>query len=153
MIVCYDILFLLVIALEAGFDIKTRRIPNAISFGTIFPVIGKACAKISEHSGNAERIKWLCIDMAGGLAVALLLTGIPFLVNRSVGGGDVKLSSLGGLYSGTEGSLTVLATAFLLCAAAALAMMAVRKRRIGAMPLAPFILLGTIQFLLFAYLP
>ena len=91
--------------------------------------------------------------MAGGLAVALLLTGIPFLVNRSVGGGDVKLSSLGGLYSGTEGSLTVLATAFLLCAAAALAMMAVRKRRIGAMPLAPFILLGTIQFLLFAYLP
>ena len=153
MIVCYDILFLLVIALAAGFDIKTRRIPNAISFGTIFPVIGKACAKISEHSGNAERIKWLCIDMAGGLAVALLLTGIPFRVNRSVGGGDVKLSSLGGLYSGTEGSLTVLATAFLLCAAAALAMMAVRKRRIGAMPLAPFILLGTIQFLLFAYLP
>ena len=37
MIVCYDILFLLVIALAAGFDIKTRRIPNAISFGTISP--------------------------------------------------------------------------------------------------------------------
>lgn len=153
MVIFYDVLFLVVIAAAAGFDLRTRRIPNAISLSTIVPLIGKAFSKISDSAGNGERIKWFCIDMAGGMAIALLLTGIPYILNRSVGGGDVKLTSLGGLYTGIKGALTILCAAFLLCAITALAVMAIRKRKIGTMPLAPFILAGTIHFLLFAYLP
>ena len=91
--------------------------------------------------------------MAGGIAIALLLTGIPFLINRSMGGGDVKLTSFSGWYAGAQGSLTILFTAFLLCAMTALFIMVIKRRKISTMPFAPFILVGTIHFLLFAYLP
>ena len=153
MIIFYDVLFLLVILLAAGFDFRERRIPNTISFSMFFPIIGKTVTKITLHSGNWERLKWLCIDMAGGIAIALLLTGIPFLINRSMGGGDMKLTSFSGWYAGAQGSLTILFTAFLLCAMTALFIMVIKRRKISTMPFAPFILVGTIHFLLFAYLP
>lgn len=153
MTIVYDILFFLIIILAAGFDFRTRRIPNAVNFCVIFPLIGKMFAKVTETSGSWERLKWICIDMVGGMAIALLFTGIPYIVNKSVGGGDVKLAFMSGFYTGAQGALIVLCTAFLLCALAALAIMAIRRRKIAAMPFAPFMLAGTIHFLLFSYLP
>ena len=137
-----DLLLLLIIALAAGFDLKKQQIPNLLSFSVIIPAVCKMIVNPFRYA-----------DLAIGFAIPLLLFGIPFFINGAVGGGDLKLASMCGLYLGSKGVLSMLFTGMVLCVLSALAVMAIRRSRIKRMPFAPFILAGTAHFLLFAYLP
>lgn len=137
-----DLLLLFIIALAAGFDIKKQQIPNLLSCSVIIPTAFKMIVEPVSY-----------VDLAIGFAVPLLLFGVPFLIKGAVGGGDLKLASMCGLYLGSKGVLTMLFTGMVLCILSALAVMAIRRKRIRQMPFAPFMLAGTAHFLLFAYLP
>ena len=147
-----DVPVLVLLILASVTDIRKRRIPNIICICMLFPVFSKILAEALTGESTYSHITKLLTDMAIGGAIALVITGIPFLINKSIGGGDVKLLSVCGLYTGLRGSVTVIFTAFITCAITALAIMLIKRRRIASLPFAPFILAGTVCFLLSAYL-
>src|SRR5262245_18997501 len=83
----------ILIALTAcAFDLRTRRIPNALTFGA-------ALAALLFHrlTGGSEG----AMAAAGGWVVGLFLF-LPFFVLRGMGGGDVKLLAALGAWLGPQ---------------------------------------------------
>ena len=77
------------------FDLRTRRIPNAVTFGAALSAFAVALAY-----GGLSGLAW---SMSGWLvAVAVFL---PFFLLRGMGAGDVKLLGAMGAWLGPGGAL------------------------------------------------
>ena len=89
---------LVVAVVAAGWDLKTRRIPNRLTFGA-------AIAGLAYHvlTGGLAGLG----QSAGGLAVGLAVFMIPFAL-RGMGGGDVKLMAALGAWIGPLDALWLL---------------------------------------------
>jgi prepilin peptidase CpaA len=108
--------FLLALVCAAAFtDLRSRRIPNALTVAGLVAGLGLRVPL----GGEAV------LDGLGG-AVAALALGIPFFAARALGGGDVKLLAAVGAFAGWTGLLdTLLAIAL---AGAALALIEAVRR-------------------------
>ena len=142
----YDVLFIIILTAAAVFDLKKQIIPNILSLGILLLFLNKVLLT------NSSSIEKSLINAAAGFMIALIVTGIPYGIHRSVGGGDVKLMSVCGLYCGARLTFAVLCCSFLLCAVCAGILMIAKRRKVKMIPFAPFILVGTIIPLLFSYL-
>ena len=136
-----DLLFLTVLFVCALCDLRSRRIPDLFCMCIIAPVLWKTL------------VTHLYMEAAAGAAAALLITGIPYVLKHSLGGGDVKLTTAAGLYLGIKHTLAMLCFSFLLCAGTACILMLLIRKKVKTMPLAPFIFAGTIPLVLSGYLP
>lgn len=74
----------------AGIDLCTRRIPNALTLGAAF--VGLAANVVVNRQDGA-------LASVEGWSVGVLLLTLP-LLNRYVGGGDVKLLAAAGAWGG-----------------------------------------------------
>lgn len=81
--------------LACGFDIRTRRLPNALTFGAALAAFGFALL----HAG-LPGLGW---SLAGWLIAAALF--FPFFALRGLGAGDVKLLAAFGAWLGATGAL------------------------------------------------
>lgn len=103
-----DIVVLGVVLTGASIDIRTRRIPNILTFGS-------AAAAFLYHAWTAGAHGWGA--SAGGWATGVALF-LPLFLLRGMGGGDVKLLGAVGAWLGPMGVLyaglySVLAGGFL----------------------------------------
>jgi prepilin peptidase CpaA len=83
--------FVAVMAVAAFLDLRSRRIPNALT------VTGAAAALILRAPLGWEALA----DGFLGIGLALLLT-VPFFLVKALGGGDVKLMAAVGAFMGPE---------------------------------------------------
>ncbi len=81
--------FVAVMALAAILDLRSRRIPNALT------VMGAATALVLRAPQGWESLGYGVL----GLGLALLLT-VPFFLVKAMGGGDVKLMAAVGAFMG-----------------------------------------------------
>jgi len=89
-------LTLLALLLAAAIcDLRTRRIPNRLTFGGATAALLLSLA--APHHGGG--LLWAL----GGLALGLVLM-LPLYLLRALGGGDVKLMAMAGAFLGPEGS-------------------------------------------------
>ena len=110
-----------VFALTAGItDLRSRRIPNWLTYSAIL------CA-IALHSiaGGWPGARLSLIGAAVGLAILL-----PFVLLRSLGGGDWKLAGGLGAFFGTQRLMWVLILTLLINGLVALGMV-IWKRQVG----------------------
>lgn len=95
----------------------------------------------------AGEVKALSAIVAAILMFSLL-GFIYYASKKSIGGGDVLLCCTTALYLGVEKSLEMLTAAILICGAAGLILMIVKKSpKHSQIPFAPFILIGAIMTL------
>jgi prepilin peptidase CpaA len=88
----------LVVALVACItDLRTRRIPNALTFGAALAAFAFGAISAGWSGLGSSLAGW-----AAGLAVFL-----PFFLLRGIGGGDVKLMAALGAWLGPVGALWV----------------------------------------------
>ncbi len=122
-------------------DVDTRRLPDAIVLPS-YPIAGALLATVCLAAGDW----WPLARGALGLLAMLAFYGVPRLVRPDgVGGGDVKLSGLIGLYLGFLGwgELVVGAfAAFLLGGVHAVVLLAARRTGAGTLPFGPWMLAG-----------
>ena len=90
------------VAIAALWDVRTRRIPNALI------VVGLILGFLSA----AMHGDWLAALSGGGLALGVGI--IPFAL-RALGGGDVKAATVVGLFVGAQGVLKILFLTALCC--------------------------------------
>jgi prepilin peptidase CpaA len=108
----------IVVLLVAGaaVDLKTRRIPNFLTFGgTVLGAVANVAVSGQDgliHSGT-------------GWIVGVMLLAIPFML-RGIGGGDVKLLAAAGAWGGPVFVLNVAFLGALVGAVVAIAFLVVR---------------------------
>lgn len=136
------VLLLAVIWPVAYIDLKTYRIPNA------FVLLGLAVRAVLlpfEFLTDDRRAMYMLISegvAAGALFAAAMLCAV--CAKGSIGFGDIKLFIVIGLFLGTTGSWSAVFTALLISLAAALFLMATkRKGRKDSIPFGPAIVIGT----------
>jgi prepilin peptidase CpaA len=107
----------LVIA-AAGFDLRTRRIPNWLC------AVGLACG----FACQIALFQWAGAREATlGAALALLIY-LPLFALRAVGGGDVKLMAAVGSFAGPRSWIAIFLITALVGGAMALVLVAVKRR-------------------------
>ncbi len=90
-----SLILLLLLLAAAIFDLRTRRIPNRLTFGgTTVALLYSLVAP--PHSGG---LLWAL----GGLGLGLVLM-LPLYLLRAMGAGDVKLMAMAGAFLGPEGT-------------------------------------------------
>lgn len=146
----FHIVFFALILVSAIFDFVKRIIPNVLSICILILFIFKI---IFEYSGN---MSYIIINSSGGFITAFLFVGLPCLINKSMGGGDLKISAAAGVFLGIESILNVLFTAFASCAICGISLILINKSKFRrcqiqnktkkrqTMPFAPFLLIGVI---------
>jgi prepilin peptidase CpaA len=82
----------LTVVTACAFDLRTRRIPNALNFASAF-----AALLVHWLTGGSEGAMFA----AGGWVVGLFLF-LPFFALRGMGGGDVKLLAALGAWLGPQ---------------------------------------------------
>ncbi len=131
-------------------DARTHRLPRRLSyaiFGAGLPLL--VAAAIVEN--DLPRIA----SSAIGVVVATALIGFLYWIGRgAMGGGDVRLAPVIGLYAGWISVQTVvlaIVTSFLLAAIFALGLLIVgRANRKDDMPLGPFLACGTLAVFVYS---
>jgi prepilin peptidase CpaA len=92
-----NVLLVAIVVTACVFDLRTRRIPNVLTFGAA------ACALV--FAGATRGVDGLGWSLAGwGVAVVLFL---PFFLLRGLGAGDVKLLGAVGAWLGPSGALSL----------------------------------------------
>ena len=138
--------FVIIIITAAIIDIKERRIPNNLILCTLFPLFLKIVLFLSEYQNKKTNLKEFLIDIFGGVLIALIFIGVPYFLNRSMGGGDLKLVTVFSAYLGLKNMLTVLYIAFATCAITGICIFIfskLKKRAIPkTLPFVPFLLIG-----------
>lgn len=112
-------MFAALLALIAGWtDWRSRRIPNWITLPSL--LLGLALnAGFAGWSGAKQAL------LGAGLGLALLL---PFVLLRSLGGGDWKLVGALGAFLGPERLITVLVVSLLVAGAMAMVLVIYKRR-------------------------
>lgn len=142
LVVVAYVLFAVVSVLLAVIDVRTHRLPNAIVLPSLaVAVLLFAAAAIV--TGDASSLVRAGIGMA---AMFVFYLALRLASPRGMGGGDVKLAGLIGLYLGWAGwaALTVGAVAgFVLGGLYALVLLLTRRaERRTAIPFGPWMILG-----------
>ncbi|MEN8908265.1 MAG: A24 family peptidase [Clostridiales bacterium] len=139
----FEYIFILSIILAATLvDIRIKKIPNKIIligfFGlSVFILI------------NFSAI-YIISSMIGIVVTLIILTPISIISKGSFGMGDVKLYSLSGGFLGVNGLLSCLFFSTMLAAITGMILIFIKKvEKKTTMPLAPFILLGTVITIIF----
>ena len=152
--------FLLVLVGAAVVDIKTRRIPNVLV--AVLLICWCCLSLVFWGSGEPWAWRFICEGFFGfaTLGGGMLLFSVlyeRYARKASIGGGDIKLLAMVGLYMGFECGILCL---FIACLAAVLLSLAPWRMK-GAergldcanvlskrMPFAPFILIGAVVAML-----
>lgn len=124
-------------AVAAAIDVKTRRIPNALTLGTL--ALALTAAILDGQGGNA--VMGAVAALATGIALQLLARG-------SFGFGDVKLMAGAGATAGLTHVADFLFAMALTGGAFALLLVLIRRTRRTTMPYGPAIAAGTLVVLL-----
>lgn len=128
--------YVVVLAVIAVIDLRTRRAPNAIVYPATLAGVVASIPLGAEHRVEA----WL-----GGLAAFAVMTLIYIVGRGKMGAGDAKTSALAGLAVGVHGVFTMLVTTFLAGSLVAIVVLALRLRdRKDAVAFTPFILIGVL---------
>lgn len=132
--------FVIVLVLTAArTDLASRRIPNALTYPAFVIAALLVVAFAPREFSRA---------LAGVLAGAGPLLLAAVIVHSGVGMGDVKLMAVVGLLLGFPAAMTALMVAVLLAGTVSVAgLMTKRLRRKQAIPLGPFLALGTLYAL------
>lgn len=125
-------------------DVRTHRLPNRI----VLPTLVMALAL----TGVDALLTWQTSALVGALAGMLILGGFYAVLRAisrgGIGGGDVKLAALIGLVLGWHGGEALLvgaASAFVLGALYALALMAMRRaERSTRIAFGPWMIIGAV---------
>ena len=131
-------------------DVHTHQLPRKLSYATFgagLPLL--VIAAIVEN--DLSRI----VSSVLGVVVATALIGFLYWIGRgAMGGGDVRLAPVIGLYAGWISVQTVMlavVTSFFLAAIFALALLIVgRANRRDDMPLGPFLACGTLAVFVYS---
>lgn len=131
-------------------DIRTHQIPRKLSYTTFaagFPLL--VIAAISEN--DMSRV----VSSVFGVVVATVLIGFLYLIGRgAMGGGDVRLAPVIGLYTGwisIQTVLVALVASFFLAAMFALTLLVLgRAKRSDDIPLGPFLAWGTLAVFVYS---
>ena len=129
-------------------DFRVKKIPNAVTL----TVLGVRCIGIlweilAEKKSIAETLIFGLIGMAFGFFF-FLICGL--ISKGGIGGGDMKLFAVIGLYFGLVGLLQIMIYSLLLSAVVSIFLLAVRKAKMkSTMPMAPFIIIGLTVYFIF----
>jgi leader peptidase (prepilin peptidase)/N-methyltransferase len=134
------VVFVAVLAVAAGFDVRRRVVPNALTVGGAVAGVVLVVAFDSRHL--AEHLIAAAAAGGGFLIVALVHP-------RGMGMGDVKLAAVLGLYLGAAVVPAVLVAllAGTLAGAVIAARCGLRAARTATLPFAPFLALGGVAAL------
>ena len=124
-------------------DIKRRKIPNKI---VLFGLAVKAVILVFEiiNYSHDDLMYTFYADGLGFLLGFVMLMVIGILT-KGLGFGDVKLFGVIGLLMGSGGLVGILFVSLLLSAIVGITLIVSRKKTLkSAMPMAPFIYLGTL---------
>lgn len=137
------ICFFLILGVASLTDIKSRRIPNKLSIFMLLLSIINATANIIV--GDARQT---IISTAIGGLLSFILVGLPYVVNKSLGAGDLKISVTAGLFLGYKSTLSMLFIAFFICAIFSVILFVMNKKgrnfKLDSIPFAPFLLTGAL---------
>lgn len=125
-------------------DVRTHRLPNRIVLPTLVVVLAL--------TGVDALLTWQTSALVGALAGMLILGGFYAVLRAisrgGIGGGDVKLAALIGLVLGWHGGEALMvgaASAFVLGALYALALMAMRRaERSTRIAFGPWMIIGAV---------
>jgi leader peptidase (prepilin peptidase)/N-methyltransferase len=121
-------------------DLRSRRIPNRLTLGSAIFAVAVAAAQGPER---------LILSAAAALALSLPLFAAAMVRPEGLGMGDVKLVAVLGLYLGWTAWPALLVSLLMAGLTGAFVAVATRTPPAGlALPLAPFIALGTVGALL-----
>jgi len=129
-------------------DIKTKKIPNLLVLVMLGAWLLSMLPQFALHMDAAMRV---LLDAFLGFAVAGGLFMLVYLVSRKgLGGGDVKLMAVAGLYLGMNGVLPTMLYGSILAGLCGVVL--ILMKRIGrkdAIPLAPFLYIGMLITMFF----
>ncbi|SDM20331.1 prepilin peptidase [Microbacterium azadirachtae] len=130
-------------------DLETKRLPNAIVLPSI--VVGVALLAIAAalgSAGSASGIGWTTFlrAVAGGAILCAFYAVVRLISPRGMGGGDVKLAALVGLFLGWCGWATLIVGAFAAFVLGGLfgagLILLRRAKRTTAIPFGPWMIAG-----------
>lgn len=130
-------------------DLETKRLPNAIVLPSI--VVGVALLAIAAAlgpAGSASGIGWTTFlrAVAGGAILCAFYAVVRLISPRGMGGGDVKLAALVGLFLGWCGWATLVVGAFAAFVLGGLfgagLILLRRAKRTTAIPFGPWMIAG-----------
>lgn len=122
-------------------DLREKRIPNplVVILALAWLLILAPLMLYSQETAIAIGLSGLI----GFLISSAVLLVVYFVSRRGLGGGDVKLMSVSGLYLGYDGALSAILYGSILLAAAGLILIAAKKMTTkDAIPMAPFLYVG-----------
>lgn len=143
-----DFLYIFLLLIAAITDICKRIIPNKICLLMLILSLFKII--LQWNSG-----KVYIFSVFSGFLLPLIIIGIPFFINNSMGAGDLKLSAASGLFLGFRLSLITLCVSFLFCALFAILLkiykLILKKPNAKTLPFAPFLLFGSLYAMITKY--
>lgn len=140
------LLALRLVLLAAGyvaslFDILEKRIPNRLVAAMAGAWLLILAPLVLYDPSSAVSIG--VGGILGFVIAGVVLLVVYFVSRKGLGGGDVKLMSVAGLYLGYDGALSALLYGSVLSAVAALILIARKKMTVkDAIPLVPFLYVG-----------
>lgn len=123
-------------------DLKERKIYNVITLSAIALIV---VIRIFHHPQGVVFYFWGIIP-----AVALLVSAV-ISKGKSTGGGDILLVLFVGITIGGVGSVISLVYAFALAAIIAAIAFTAANKKVGTIPLAPYLTIGVVAFYLQPY--
>lgn len=135
--------------LAAWGDLREQRIPNQLLAAMLGAWVLIIVPQLLYHT--EETILLMLDGLAGFLSGGLVFLVVYLVSRKGLGGGDVKLMAVSGLYLGFERTLVTMLYGSVL--AALVGCVLIVARRIGKkdpIPLAPFLLVGMVLAMLLA---
>lgn len=152
----FDLTFIIMMIIGSFFDIKKRIIPNKICLSLLLITAIKLILiiTININNNNFSFIHFF-LSLFFALLITLIFLGVPYFINNSIGGGDLKLGCCLGLFLGFKQTASVLFISFLSCAIFAIIINIIKyltkKPKAKTLPFAPFLLLGLLYTLFIKY--
>lgn len=152
----FDFLFVILIIIASLYDIKKRIIPNKLCLVMLIIVILKLTYTFLININNSNFIysSYILTTLAGFL-LAFISFGVPFYINKSIGGADFKIGCCIGLFLGFNHTLSLLFISFFSSALFAIIIninkSITKKPKIKTLPFVPFLLLGSFYIMSIKY--
>ena len=136
----YGALPLLLLAMALG-DLREKRVPNRLVAAMASAWVVIVVPQLFLHT---EQTLYLVFSgVAGFLLAGIVFLAVYLISRRGLGGGDVKLMAVAGLYLGFGGVLPAMLYGSVLSALTALVLIARKKiKPRDSIPLVPFLYVG-----------